>query len=484
MPQIKCPNCNQVFTVDEASYGSIVQQIRNHEFEEDLNKRIQQQREALERDYRQQLQLNMKDAEQKKADEINSLTLEIQRLKAENEQKDSKSNLDIQKAVAEKDSHIAKLTEQLESIEKSMKLSAESELSKAVSVKNEEISRLNLEIQRLKSETQQIKSEQEINMQKAVSEKDNAIIRLEAELSKQQTENELAVKNAVMDIQKEKDIQKAGYELEIRQLRENIEYYKDMKTKMSTKMIGESLEQHCLYEFNRLRGFLSANVQFGKDNEVSDTGSKGDFIYREFDDDGTEIISIMFEMKNEMETTKTKHRNEDFFKELDKDRKEKRCEYAVLVSLLETDNDLYNNGIVDVSYMYQKMYVIRPQFFIPMITVLRNSALNSMEYKRQLTEIRNQEIDITNFEDRITAFKTDFSRNYELASKQFHTAIDEIDKTIDHLNKVKESLLKSEKNLRIANEKSQKQLTIKALTKDNDTMIQKFAELSENDLSD
>ena len=245
---------------------------------------------------------------------------------------------------------------------------------------------------------------------------------------------------------------------------------------MSTKMIGETLEQHCENSFNMIRAAAFRNAEFGKDNTVAD-GTKGDYIYREKDDEGNEIISIMFEMKNEMESTAAKHKNEDFFTKLDKDRRNKNCEYAVLVSLLESDNEMYNQGIVDVSYAYEKMYVIRPQFFIPMITILRNAAMNSLEYKRQLAYIKNQEIDITHFEERIEDFKTAFSKNYDLAGRQFNTAIEEIDKTIEHLNKVKDNLQKSLNNLRLANNKAQTQLTIKALTKDNDTMIEMFEQL-------
>ena len=248
---------------------------------------------------------------------------------------------------------------------------------------------------------------------------------------------------------------------------------------MSTKMIGETLEQHCENSFNMIRSAAFRNAEFGKDNDAKE-GSKGDYIYREKDDSGNEIISIMFEMKNEMDTTATKHRNQDFFSKLDKDRTAKNCEYAVLVSMLEADNEMYNQGIVDVSYEYEKMYVIRPQFFIPMITILRNAAMNSLEYKQKLAEIKNQEIDITRFEERIEDFKTAFSKNYTLAGTQFNNAIAEIDKTIDHLNKVKESLTKSINNLRLANDKAQKQLTIKALAKGNDTMLGMFSSLSEN----
>lgn len=326
----------------------------------------------------------------------------------------------------------------------------------------------------------------------AKSELQNKITKLEAELDKAKKENEIAVKDALFEknaeiqtLQNKLNLAKAEAELEQKNIKESyesklrdkdeqIDYYKDLKTRMSTKMIGETLEQHCENSFNQVRAVGFKNAYFEKDNDAK-TGSKGDFIFRDFDDEGIEIISIMFEMKNEMDTTATKHKNEDFFKELDKDRKEKNCEYAVLVSLLESDNDLYNNGIVDVSHRYPKMYVIRPQFFIPIITLLRNAALNSLEYKHQLVAIKNQEIDITNFEANIEAFKVGFAKNYELASRQFGSAIEEIDKSIDHLNKIKEYLTKSENNLRLANNKAD-DLSIKKLTKNSPTMAALFEE--------
>lgn len=316
---------------------------------------------------------------------------------------------------------------------------------------------------------------------------------LEAKLKQVEVEKELAITKALAPV--EKELESAKYDLKTRdseaKLRENalkmqyegalklkdeeIDRLKDLKTKLSTKMVGETLEQHCQTEFNRLRATAFRNAYFEKDNDAR-TGSKGDYIYRETDEQGNEIISIMFEMKNENETTATKHKNEDFLKELDKDRREKNCEYAVLVSLLEADSELYNAGIVDVSYRFDKMYVIRPQLFIPMITILRNAALNSLAYKQELAVVRNQNIDITHFEENMENFKQAFARNYELASKKFATAIDEIDKTISHLQKTKEALLSSENNLRLANNKAE-DLTIKRLTRGNPTMAEKFAEL-------
>ena len=279
----------------------------------------------------------------------------------------------------------------------------------------------------------------------------------------------------VSELERQMSEQKSSYESELRDKQTQLDYYKDLKTKMSTKMVGETLEQHCLIEFNKLRATAFRNAYFEKDNDAR-TGSKGDFIYRECDEHGDEIISIMFEMKHEMDTTVKKHKNEDFFKELDKDRREKNCEYAVLVTMLEADNELYNTGIVDVSYMYDKMYVIRPQFFITMITVLRNAALNTMSYKRELASVREQNIDVTHFEEDLMQFKTAFAKNYNLASRRFLEAIDEIDKTIDHLTKIKAALTSSENNLRLANNKAD-DLTVKKLVKNNPTMKAKFENL-------
>ena len=329
------------------------------------------------------------------------------------------------------------------------------------------------------------------------SDKEAEIAKLIAKLENNDTEKKLALSEAVNRVEKQRDelanelkskdtekqllesSLKDKYETELKSKDEMIAYYKDMKAKLSTKMVGETLEQHCETEFNRLRAAAFPNAYFEKDND-SKTGSKGDFIYRESDAAGNEIISIMFEMKNEGDETATKHKNEDFYRELDKDRTEKKCEYAVLVTLLESDSELYNTGIVDVSHKHPKMYVIRPQFFIPIITLLRNAALNSLKYKSELALVKAQNVDITNFEDNINAFKDGFARNYDLASRKFFTAIEEIDKTIDHLQKTKENLLRSEDNLRLANNKAE-DLSIKRLTRGNPTMAAKFADLHEVD---
>lgn len=349
----------------------------------------------------------------------------------------------------------------------------------------------------LKSEREQAvkqaRLEEEVRAKDTLADKDREILELRHQLESLKTQQKLAVKEAVSEIERERDslnseleIQKQKYineentlkekyEMQLNLKEEEVQRYKDFKLRLSTKMVGESLEQHCENEFNRLRMTAFPTAYFEKDNDDS-KGSKGDYIFREFDADGNEIISIMFEMKNEQDSTSTKKKNEDFFKKLDKDRNTKNCEYAVLVSMLEPESELYNTGIVDVSYQYKKMYVIRPQFFIPIITLLRNAAMNSMEYKRELAIIKNQEIDITNFEENMENFKNGFSRNFRLASDKFQKAIEEIDKTIDHLQKTKNALLSSENNLRLANDKAQ-DLTIKKLTRGNPTMKAKFDDL-------
>ena len=293
------------------------------------------------------------------------------------------------------------------------------------------------------------------------------------------TDIELAVMKATVVIGKERDAQQIAYEAKLSDANSQVEYYKDLKTRMSTKMVGESLEQHCLIEFNKLRATAFRNAYFEKDNEISKSGTKGDFIYREYAADKTEIISILFEMKNEMDTTDKKHRNEDFFRKLDSDRKEKKCEYAVLVSMLESDSELYNQGIVDVSYVCEKMYVVRPQFFIPIITVLRNAALNALESRQELARVRNQNLDIAHFEDELSSFKSKFSYNYGQANKRFSEAIEEIDKSILHLQNTREALLASDRQLRLANDKAEG-LTVKRLCKNNPTMMEKFEVISED----
>ncbi len=345
---------------------------------------------------------------------------------------------------------------------------AKAELEKQLSASKQEIEQLKATVQSAEAEKVIALKEEEAKAKDALVEKEKEIAKLQVELDTSKT-------NTTLEITKVKE----DYEGKLKEKNETIEYYKDLKTKLSTKMLGESLEQHCEIEFNRLRATGFQKAYFEKDNDSS-SGSKGDYIFKETTDSGVEFISIMFEMKNEMDTTATKKKNEDFLKELDKDRKEKNCEYAVLVSLLEADNELYNNGIVDMSHKYPKMYVIRPQFFIPMITLLRNAAMNAVDYREQLMEIKNQNIDVSNFEQNMVDFQEKFGRNYELASNKFQKAIGEIDKTIEHLQKVKAELIGSENNLRLANDKAQ-DLSIKKLTRNNPTMAKKFADLEKNE---
>lgn len=426
MNEIKCPKCGTVFQIDEADYDSIVKQVRDREFDKEINSR----------------------EEQHKIDRENAVKLAEAHIKEELGQELNKKDLEISE------------------LKLSLKVSEEKTINKVEKEYQEQINKLQLQITELKSKMQLQESKSELDIQKAVSEKNQKISDLSSELALRSKEFEL----------KETTI-KESYESKLKDKDEQIAYYKDFKAKQSTKMIGESLEQHCNVEFNRLRP-LFKNAYFEKDNDAR-TGSKGDFIFRDYDDDGNEIVSIMFEMKNEADMTATKHKNEDFFKELDKDRKEKKCEYAVLVSLLEADNDYYNDGIVDVSHLYDKMYVIRPQFFIPLITLIRNLANKSLEYRKELETIKNQNIDITHFEENINTFKEGFGRNYRLAAERFQKAIEEIDKTIDHLQKTKEHLLKTNDNLRLANNKAE-DLTIKKLTHNNPTMSKLFEELEKN----
>lgn len=359
------------------------------------------------------------------------------------------------------------LKEQQSTLETAV-MKAQSDKEKEISDLKEKMSQNTMDSQRqilqLQNNLEMEKKNSADAVDKAIREKETEILELQNKLELQESKFKLEQQNL-----------KEQQETALRQKDEMIEYYKDFKTRQSTKMVGESLEQHCMTQFNSIRMTAFPKAYFDKDNDAR-TGSKGDFIFRDYLPDGTEYLSIMFEMKNEMDTTATKHKNEDFFKELDKDRNEKKCEYAILVSMLEADSELYNNGIVDVSYKYPKMYVIRPQFFIPMITILHNAALNSAEYREELERIKNQEIDITNFENNLNDFKDKFSNNYRIASDKFQNAIDEIDKTIDHLTKVKESLLGSERQLRLANDKAQ-DITIKKLTSGNPTMQKKFEEL-------
>ena len=443
MKELKCPNCGSMFTVDEADYASIVNQVKNAEFEEELCRRINEMKG------RQDAEQKVKDAEARedfgkkisaKEQEILAKEQEISRLKASLESIEEKNKLEIDKALAAKDLVIAGLQSTIklsESEKEKAVMEAKSKMTETLSKKNEEISALRsskeLEIAELKSKSTLAQSQAELQ------------------------------RNALKD----------EYEAKLKLAQEQVDYYKDMKLKMSTKMIGETLEAHCSNVFNGQMRPMFPNAYFEKDNDASH-GSKGDFIFRDYED-GTEYVSIMFEMKNEMDTSATKHKNEDFFKKLDEDRKAKGCEYAVLVSLLEPENELYNNGIVDVSYKYPRMYVIRPQFFMPIITLLVNASKKSLEYKKELAIAKSQSLDITNFENKLIEFKDKFGRNYRLASEKFQKAIDEIDKSIAALQKTKEALLGSEKNLSQALNNAE-DLTIRKLTYKNPTMKALFDE--------
>lgn len=400
-----------------------------------------------------QIESDKKDRDIELKDIVSEKDREIEKLKAE-------ATLDKEKSISDLKQEIEHLKSQIESDKKDKDI----ELKDIVSEKDREI-------ERLKAQISANEKDKTIEISKAIAEKDREIAEKESNIAELKGE----IKSAQKDIEIKEKTLKAEFDAQLKAKDETIEFYKDLKTRMSTKMVGETLEQHCEIEFNKLRATGFQNAYFEKDNDAR-TGSKGDYIFKESTADGIEFISIMFEMKNEMDTTATKKKNEDFFKELDKDRREKNCEYAVLVSLLESDNELYNSGIVDVSYKYEKMYVIRPQFFIPMITLLRNAAFNSIRYRQELALVRSQNIDITHFEEDMNDFKDKFSRNYRLASEKFKKAIDEIDKTISHLQKTKVDLLSSENNLRLANNKAE-ELSIKKLTRNNPTMAAKFAEL-------
>lgn len=452
MQEIKCPNCGEVFQVDESGYAQIAQQVRDKEFEKELSRR------EKELDAKRENELTIARMEQEKSHQ------------AELTKKDQK--------LAEKDRLIEQLQAQLASSETEKRLAVteavqtkEKESDAAVNQREQQLIEKEQEIARLKAQLDKADTEKKLAVTEALQAKDKEladrnteITDLKGKLISKETENEL----------KERSL-KEQYEEKLKMKEEQLEYYKDFKARQSTKMIGESLEQHCLAQFNSIRMTAFPNAYFEKDNDAR-TGSKGDFIFRESDESGTEFISIMFEMKNEADGTATKHKNDDFFRELDKDRREKGCEYAVLVSMLEIDSELYNNGIVDVSYRYEKMYVIRPQFFIPIITLLRNAALNSLKYQRELQIVKNQQLDILHFEENMNTFKEGFARNFELASRRFHEAIEDIDKTIKALEKTKADLLSSDRNLRLANDKAQ-DLSIKKLTKNAPSVKAMFEEL-------
>ena len=447
MQEIKCPNCVEVFQVDEQGYTQIVKQVRDKEFQREVEKLEKQLADQNDN------KIALKEAQLEK--DKNKALSEKDSVIAEKEKQITELNAKLNQATTEKELAISNA---LRDIEKSR--------NEVLADKDKQISELNAKLNQAEADKKIAIAEIVQSKEKEISEKEKEIIELNGQLSAQKTEDDLKIQNA-----------EVRHKEELRAKDEQIKFYKDFKARQSTKMVVESLEQHCLIQFNQIRMTAFPSAYFEKDNDAK-TGSKGDFIFRD-SVDGAELISIMFEMKNEADTTATKHKNEDFFKELDKDRKEKRCEYAVLVSLLENENELYNNGIVDVSYRYEKMYVIRPQFFIPLITILRNAALKSLEYKKELALVKNQNIDVTKFENSLLDFQEKFNNNYRIASQKFQTAIEEIDKTIDHLQKVKEGLLGSERQLRLANDKAQ-DLSVKKLTKDNPTMQAMFEEAQHN----
>lgn len=556
MQEIKCPNCGEVFVVDELGYAQIVQQVRDKEFEKELKRREKEFEEKKASELKVEQMKQKEEFDKKfslKETEIFEKEKAIEQLKAKISGKEMEKNLAVSEAVnkkekereiaieeknrelLEKERIIENLKGQIENNENEKKLAITevvNEKKKEISEKIDEITTLKEKIlaegnekdkviEQLRTKLLGSETEKKLAISEAVSEKDKEreevlekknkeftekvreIEELRAKLKNSETEKKLAVSEVVQE--KEKELSKKvteiaelktqlsnkvtenelkernllkQYENKLKLKDEEIEYYKDFKARQSTKMIGESLEQHCLNQFNSIRMTAFPTAYFEKDNDVR-AGSKGDFIFRE-STEGIEFISIMFEMKNEMDETATKHKNEDFLKELDKDRRQKKCEYAVLVSLLEIDNELYNNGIVDVSYKYEKMYVIRPQFFIPIITLLRNAALNSLKYRQELEVAKHQQVDILHFEENMNAFKEGFARNYRIASDKFMSAIDEIDKTITHLQKTKEALLSSERNLRLANNKAE-DLSIKKLTKNAPAVKEMFNEVKSQD---
>lgn len=488
MQEIRCPKCNEVFQVDDSGYSQIVQQVRDKEFEKEAARRAEELEKAknselkiIEMEYEKKLESALSE----KSDDITDKEKRITELEArlenienekqlavanavrERENSFSEESRKAQKAISDKDIEIAELTAKLEQADNERAFAVD----KANSEKESLIKQLELQLQQAQSLQQAALDKVSSENALAIAKKDNEINELNSKLQNKDNEAELRCRSI-----------EEKYAIELKNKDELIEQYKDFKARLSTKMVGETLEQHCLTQFNSLRTSAFPNAYFEKDNDAR-SGSKGDFIFRESSDDGIEFISIMFEMKNEMDTTATKHKNEDFFKELDKDRNEKGCEYAVLVSMLEADNEFYNAGIVDVSYKYPKMYVIRPQFFIPLISLLRNAARNSLEYKRELAMAKAQQVDLTNFENNINEFKTAFAKNYQLASDKFDKAIKGIDDTIVKLNVIKDALLSSENNLRLANKKAEEQLTIKKLTKNAPSIKEEFARLASEQTS-
>lgn len=521
MNEIKCPKCGTVITVDESDYESIVRQVRDEQFNHELHERLQ----AASREHAQALELARSQAaakldreraeqNQQRAQAEAVRDAEIAQLKARLETAANERNAAV-KAATEHERAVAQQGAASQKEELTLQLAKQKSAAQAAEAQLQRtIDKLNAELATQKDAVKLAEARTREELSRNVAEREAEVVGLKAQLDASSTQRELAVSQAIaearasyekeraqlernldaarLELSHEKDARtsqkqalEAEFELKLKQEKANteaiiqyknaeIERLRDMKARLSTKMVGETLEQHCEVEFNRIRMTAFPHAYFEKDNDASD-GTKGDFIFRECDENGNEIVSIMFEMKNENDTTASKHKNEDFFKKLDSDRKKKNCEYAILVTLLEPESELYNTGIVDVSYRFDKMYVIRPQFFIPIITLLRNAALNSLAYKQELALVRQQNVDVTKFEEKLMSFQDGFSRNYDLASRKFQTAIDEIDTTIKHLQKVKENLISSENNLRLANDKAQG-LTIRKLTHGNPTMKAKFDE--------
>nr|WP_277294702.1 DUF2130 domain-containing protein [Streptococcus hyointestinalis] len=452
MNTIKCPHCGTVFTINESEYSQLLAQVRSDAFEKEVHERLERETALLEE-------------------------------KAKNQ---------LQESLYQKDKAIETLEHKLTDLENQQEI----KLAQAISEKDQEITDLNFKIKQFDTEKSLLIKDNERSLSEQLAKKDIQIQEMQAQLDKWQLEQENKLQSSVSAIEKERDALqnklqlqekeqalslsevKNQYEAQLKAANEQVEFYKNFKAQQSTKAIGESLEVYAETEFNKVRQIAFPNAYFEKDNQVSSRGSKGDFIYRETDENGIEILSIMFEMKNEADNTQKKHKNEDFFKELDKDRREKNCEYAVLVTMLEADNDYYNTGIVDVSHKYDKMYVVRPQFFIQLIGILRNAALNALQYKQELALMREQNIDITHFEEDLDVFKTAFAKNYNSASKNFQKAIDEIDKAIKRMEAVKAALTTSENQLRLANNKLE-DVSVKKLTRKNPTMRAKFEELKD-----
>jgi len=559
MNQIKCPSCDKEFTIDEASYVEILNQVRSKAFDKEINEKLAQieiqHQKNLEiesekakivltdelakkelaiaalknkiENFNNEKELVKKDVQASMQGQVNALKETNVKLMNEVKEIENKKHLELTKRIAIKDCELVELQNKLknfnnekELVKKDVQASMQGqvnalketnvklmnevkeienkkhlELTKRIAIKDCELVELQNKLKNFNNEKELVKKDVQASMQEQINALKEANVKLMNEIKEVENKKHLeltkriAIKDRELDQLKSnltlqaKEMKlaesaiKEKYELHLKQKDDEVAFYKDFKAKQNVKLLGESLEQHCEIAFNSLRMTAFPKAIFGKDNDVT-IGTKGDYIYREFDDSGVEIISIMFEMKNELDTTTTKKKNEDFFAKLDKDRNDKKCEYAILVSMLEQENELYNNGIVDVSYSYPKMYVIRPQFFIPIITLLRNAALNSLVYKNEVALMREQNIDITNFEEELDAFRNGFNRNYDLASRKFKEAIDGIDKTINQLQKTKDALLSSENNLRLANNKAEG-LTVKKLVRNNPTMKKKFEELNE-----